>query len=81
MLINKAIFANNGLMLAAKFHCNLFRMLIAVYLRTLCSPLNYKCLHILIYYEFSGPIHSSRRTMIRGKEFAFELSLKYKVFI
>ena len=81
MLINKAIFANNRLVLAAKSHCNLFRMLIAVYLRTLSSPFSYKCLHILIYCEFSGALHSSRRTVIRGTEFAFELSLKYKVFI
>ena len=81
MLINKANFANNRLMLAAKFHFNLFRMLIAVYLRTLCSPINYKCPQIHIFCEFSGPLHYSRRTVIRGTEFAFELSLKYKVFI
>jgi hypothetical protein len=81
MLINKAIFANNRIVVTAKSHCNLLRMLIAVYLRTLCSPLSYKCLHILIYCEFSGAIYSSRCTVIRGTEFAFELSLKYEVFI
>ena len=81
MLINKAIFANNRLVLTAKSHCNLLRMLIAVYLRTLCNPLSYKCLHILIYWEFSWALHSTRCTVIRGTEFAFELSLKYEVFI